>query len=189
MSLTATQIEARKSALTSSDAWRLLEPAQWPALAAEILAGRPEKITTPAMQRGIDQEDAICQAAAAMLHTQVHPCETVYHPNYSFILSHPDRIMLDTERKYDPGVMEAKAPAGAFVASKYLWQWTTQLQWHLLCTGHTWGALAVGWGDWKAGELDLKIISVGRNDRLCDTFIELAQEFWAIKETLCKVNR
>jgi len=179
--LTEAQEAARLTGLTSSDAWRLLHPELWVELAAELAAGRPEKEDTPAMQRGRDNEARICDAAAALMDWSIFECDTCYHATVPYILAHPDRIIASAE----PGVMEAKCPGSAFVAANYVEAWTTQLHWHLLATGYTWGSLVVGYGNWKSGDLELRLIPVQRNPRLMDLMLGLATEFWAIKETLC----
>lgn len=187
--LTDTQKAARLTALTSSDAWKLLHPELWPELAADLAAGRPEKEQTAAMKRGEEHEDAICRAAAAMMGLECFPCDTARHHTCEYVIAHPDRQLLDPKRQFDPGVLEAKNPGGEFVAGRELEKWHCQLAWHLLATGYTWGALAVGYGDWTAGPLNLKVFPVVRNDRHMDSLLALAHEFWAVKETLCKASQ
>jgi hypothetical protein len=146
----------------------------------EILAGRPEKEQTPAMQRGQDQEDAICNAAAALKNWTLEIADTTYHAEVPYLLCHPDRLILRCrDEDIAPGVLEAKCPASAFLAQKQYDRYVSQLQWEILCTGYAWGALAVGYGDWlERGAAELRVIPMMRNDALCRTFLELSQIFW-----------
>ena len=182
MSLTEAQVEARKDALGSSDAWQVCDPAQWPALKAFILGGR-QKADTPHMQRGREREAPICRAVEALRpHWTLMECETVYHPIHKFILCHPDRLILSGAHA-DPGILEAKCPSNDYMAHQNRDRYALQVHWQYMCSGYDWGALAIGMMRPDDSE-ELRILPVLREERVIDMMLDMALAFWAYyKET------
>ncbi len=95
MSLTAAQLELRRSGITATDAVTLSGVGKWgsPLEVYEAKMGAPSKASTLAMQMGHAAEDVIAGAVAAKYKLVWEPGETIRDSLVPWYLATPDRMI------------------------------------------------------------------------------------------------
>lgn len=147
-------------------------------LYTEKTAPEPTEIDeTPKMRAGKRQEQLIADYYADVAQREVEIDGVIrIHPQHSFASVSLDRIIVDNGDGRGPGVLEAKN-----TTSMYASTWETdvplpyyaQIQWGMLVSGYSWGAVAVQIDGW-----DLKITAVEADKDFQEMMLGEAREFW-----------
>jgi putative phage-type endonuclease len=106
-------------------------------IAARLTGRTADHYVTPAMQWGIDTEEAAVLFYEAAFGVMSEPCGFFVHPDMPFSGASPDRLI------DDDGLLECKAPETVthleyILEGKVPDQYMPQIQWELACTGRKW---------------------------------------------------